>query len=278
MSLDYLTLTGFQNSKWFWVSSFHCPVGKMICTFVPTVSSVRPHVLDRKGPDSHSIHNSLTLYAISLLVLGFHAPVAKLDAYDESDLILAGLSSPFIKSHLSAWAIAESSAVLLEPTEAPMYPAASGSVITLPLISSITCPWPRPVPESPDTIQTPQPAIVSFVTFLLSPHDPSTYRWIRDMNQSPMSALYSSAFRSLRLLLTQSDLHIHPFPYGSSFMASGVVSSSSLTSTTSPEIGAYISDTDFTDSMLAKASIDMTRSPTIGNSTQTTSVRASHNR
>ena len=66
--------------------------------------------------------------------------MARLDAYDESDLILAGLSSPFIRSHLSAWAIAESSAVLFEPTEAPMYPGASGLVTTLPLVSSITSP------------------------------------------------------------------------------------------------------------------------------------------
>src|SRR5690242_65007 len=64
---------------------------------------------------------------------------------------------------------------------------------------------------------------------------------------------------------------IQPSPYGSSLMFSGVSLSASLTSVTSPDIGANTSDTALTDSTSAYADPALTCAPTSGGSKNTTS-------
>ena len=59
----------------------------------------------------------------------------------------------------------DSSAVLFEPTSAPIKSSSLGDVETGPENSVMISPLPRPRPESPSTTTTPQPARVEAFTF-----------------------------------------------------------------------------------------------------------------
>nr|AIE94634.1 hypothetical protein [uncultured marine group II/III euryarchaeote AD1000_49_G12] len=109
-----------------------------------------------------------------MFALALHSPEEILRAYWESPRITTPWSPPSVSNHRMAWAIAESSAVLLDPTSAPRKPSAETSVTTGPLFSRTTSPPPLPIPLSPDITQKPQPAGVWLVTFLFSSQDPST--------------------------------------------------------------------------------------------------------
>src|SRR5699024_11613890 len=92
-------------------------------------------------------------------------------------------------------------------------------------------------------------------------------------NHSSICALYSSADNKFSNCSSSegSITTIQAFSYGDSFTNSGLSSNSSFTSTTSPLIGAYNSETVFTDSTLPNGSSTSIVSPTSGNSTKTIS-------
>src|SRR5262249_22781018 len=69
-------------------------------------------------------------------------------------------------------------------------------------------------------------------------------------------------------------LNIQPLPYGSELTSSGAWLSSSLTATTSPVTGAYISLAALTLSTTAHSLPASIRAPTSGNSTYTMSVNS----
>src|SRR5919202_57424 len=90
---------------------------------------------------------------------------------------------------------------------------------------------------------------------------------------SPVSSAYWAA-ESSRSSSDGSDARtriIHPAVYGSSLTACGWSTSAELTSTTSPDTGAYRSEAVLTDSMTPNALPASTRSPTLGSSTYTMS-------
>src|SRR5699024_11982820 len=68
-----------------------------------------------------------------------------------------------------------------------------------------------------------------------------------------------------------STVIIQAFSYGDSFTNSGLSSSSSFTLVIVPLIGAYNSETVFTDSTVPKDSLNVIVSPTSGSSTNTMS-------
>src|SRR5699024_279076 len=104
-------------------------------------------------------------------------------------------------------------------------------------------------------------------SFLLNQEKDSFY------NHSSICALYSSADNKFSNCSSSegSITTIQAFSYGDSFTNSGLSSNSSFTSTTSPLIGAYNSETVFTDSTLPNGSSNSIVSPTSGNSTNTIS-------
>src|SRR5699024_9445148 len=104
-------------------------------------------------------------------------------------------------------------------------------------------------------------------SFLLNLEKDSFY------NHSSICALYSSADNKFSNCSSSegSITTIQAFSYGDSFTNSGLSSNSSFTSTTSPLIVAYNSETVFTDSTLPNCSSNSIVSPTSGNSTNTIS-------
>ena len=121
----------------------------MVGTLIPTMSTM----CSTCSPDNSrkletSSQSVLTCAARLRFFFALHCPLAILSAYCESARMTTELPPPCFSSQLRAAAMALNSAVLFEPTSAPMKAFEDSSVITEPEPSVTISPRPLPRPVS----------------------------------------------------------------------------------------------------------------------------------